>query len=43
MNSFDHDIQKMSIEELAQEVERLRNGIRKHRDQKGDDRCWLAA
>ena len=38
MNSFDHDIQKMSIVELAQEVERLRNGIRKHRDQKGDNR-----
>lgn len=25
----------------ASEVERLRAGIRYHRDQKGDDRCWV--
>jgi hypothetical protein len=25
---------------LANEVERLQAGIREHRDQRGDDRCW---
>ena len=24
-----------------EEIEHLRNAIRKHRDQRGDDRCWL--
>lgn len=41
MRNLDQDILNMSIEELKQEITRLRNGIRKHRDQKGDDRCWL--
>lgn len=27
--------------ELKIEVEKLRDGIRYHRDQKGDDRCWV--
>jgi hypothetical protein len=27
--------------ELFAEVERLRTAIRKHRDQRGDDRCWM--
>lgn len=27
--------------EFKQEVERLRAAIRKHRDERGDDRCWL--
>lgn len=26
---------------LVQEVKRLRRAIRKHRDERGDDRCWL--
>ncbi len=26
---------------LATEIEKLRAAIRKHRDQRGDDRCWL--
>ncbi|RDJ35527.1 MAG: hypothetical protein DWQ19_11975 [Crenarchaeota archaeon] len=30
-----------SSEDLQLEIEKLRNAIRKHRDQKGDDRCWL--
>lgn len=28
-------------ESLAADNKRLREGIEKHRDQKGDDRCWL--
>jgi hypothetical protein len=38
---MDSDLQKMSIRELQYEVMLLRNAIRKHRDQKGDDNCWL--
>ena len=41
MNKLDQGIQKMSIQELRKEIIRLRTGIRKHRDEKGDDRCWL--
>jgi hypothetical protein len=29
-----------SLEHMVEEVRRLRNGIRKHRDAKGHDRCW---
>lgn len=29
-----------TLEEALAEVERLRNGIRSHRDEKGHDRCW---
>lgn len=38
---LDNDIQIMSIPELQDEIMKLRNGIRNHRDQKGDDNCWL--
>lgn len=31
----------MSREELAAEVLRLRAGIRQHRDERGNDRCWM--
>lgn len=31
----------MKNRELSAEVEKLRDGIRYHRDQKGDDRCWV--
>lgn len=31
---------EMSLK-LAAEIEKLRVAIRKHRDQRGDDRCWL--
>lgn len=41
MNRLDQDVQKMDLEVLRQEIVKLRNGIRKHRDQKGHDRCWL--
>lgn len=26
---------------MSEEIEDLRNAIRKHRDQKNDDRCWM--
>ncbi len=29
------------ILDLEDEIERLKTAIRKHRDQKDDDRCWL--
>jgi len=35
------DKQAAEIARLKSEVERFKNAIRKHRDQKGDDRCWL--
>lgn len=31
----------MNEQELRSEIERLRNAIRKHRDQRLDDRCWM--
>lgn len=41
MDKIDPDIKIMSIMELEAEIMRLRTGIRNHRDQKGDDNCWL--
>ena len=38
---LDNDLCNMSIPELQDEIMKLRGGIRKHRDQKGDDNCWL--
>jgi hypothetical protein len=38
---MDEDLTKMSLEELQTEAKRLRDAIRYHRDQKGDDRCWV--
>lgn len=38
---MDKDIEFMSIFDLQAEVQKLRDGIRAHRDQKGDDNCWL--
>lgn len=32
---------RLTITDLISQVELLENAIRKHRDQKGDDRCWL--
>lgn len=37
----DIDLDSMSIEELKLEAKKLRDSIRYHRDQKGDDRCWV--
>jgi len=38
---MDVDLTRMSADELRQEVMKLRNAIRTHRDQKGDANCWL--
>lgn len=32
---------EMLIQEQTKEIERLRDAIRLHRDEKGHDRCWL--
>lgn len=36
---IDHDLEVMDAAALRQEVDRLREGIRLHRDEKGHDRC----
>ncbi len=41
MTDHDEDVARMDAAALAAEVRRLRAGIRSHRDQRGDDRCWL--
>ncbi len=37
---MDDDLSAMSREQLAEEVRRLRAGIRAHRDATGHDLCW---
>ena len=37
---MDEDLDSLSRDELLQEVTRLRNGIRRHRDSTGHDLCW---
>jgi hypothetical protein len=37
----DADLAQMDEEQLRAEVKKLRGVIRYHRDQKGDDRCWV--
>ena len=37
---MDEDIAQMSNEQLVEEIKRLRNGIREHRDSSGQDLCW---
>ena len=37
----DSDVQFMTRDQLKAEVLRLRVGIRSHRDQRLDDRCWM--
>ena len=37
---MDDDLHTMSREDLIAEVERLRAGIRQHRDAQGHDLCW---
>lgn len=39
--AHDDDLGTMRHHELLAEAKRLRDGIRAHRDQRGDDRCWL--
>ena len=37
---MDTDLEKMSREQLMEEVMKLRQGIRRHRDSTGHDLCW---
>jgi hypothetical protein len=37
---MDEDLGSFSRDELVQEVTRLRDGIRQHRDSTGHDLCW---
>lgn len=41
MNRNDDEIFLMEVNELQEEVLRLRKAIRTHRDLKSHDRCWL--
>jgi hypothetical protein len=38
---MNNDLEIMSVEDLKAEVIKLRTIIRYHRNQKGDDRCWV--
>lgn len=37
---MDEDLDRMSREELAAEVKKLRQGVRAHRDSTGNELCW---
>jgi hypothetical protein len=37
---MDEDLREMSQEQLAAEVRKLRQGIRRHRDSTGHELCW---
>ena len=37
---MDEDLDRMSREELIEEVRKLRQGIRVHRDSSGNELCW---
>src|SRR5579859_3417320 len=41
MDDRDGDLEGKNKVWLIREIMRLRNGIRDHRDQRGDDRCWI--
>jgi hypothetical protein len=36
----DEDLERMSREELIVEVQKLREGVRMHRDSSGHELCW---
>lgn len=38
---MDDDLNSMSLDQLRQEVQKLRAAIRAQRDQKGHDLCWF--
>ena len=40
MAHMDEDVETMSREQLAEEVRKLRRGIRSHRDSTGHELCW---
>jgi hypothetical protein len=37
---MDTDLEQMSREQLIEEVKKLRQGIRRHRDSSGHELCW---
>ena len=37
---MDRDLESMSREQLISEAQRLRDGIREHRDSSGHELCW---
>jgi hypothetical protein len=37
---MDQDLDTMSVEDLKREVQKLRAGIRQHRDASGHNLCW---
>ena len=37
---MDSDLRAMSPQQLMDEVQKLRDGIRKHRDSSGQELCW---
>jgi hypothetical protein len=37
---MDEDLASMTLEQLIEEVQRLRRGIRSHRDSTGHELCW---
>ena len=37
---MDNDLEHMSREDLIAEIQKLRRGIRRHRDSSGQDLCW---
>ena len=37
---MDDDLERMSHEQLIEEIRRLRTGIRRHRDSSGHELCW---
>lgn len=40
MTTIDDDLDTLSKQQLVEEVKKLRDGIRKHRDSSGHDLCW---
>jgi len=38
---MDQDLETMTLDELKNEVRKLRQGIRTHRDASGHDLCWF--
>ncbi len=40
MSTTDGDLESLSRDELVQEIMRLRNGIRLHRDSTSHELCW---
>lgn len=41
LSKHDVDLSEMPIEKLREEIVVLRNAVRLHRDERGNDRCWI--